>query len=256
VTMKITVLGSGTSTGVPMVGCHCRGCSSVDPRDKRSRASLLLQYDGHTVLIDTSTDLRQQMLREAVPQIDAVLYTHSHADHVNGIDDLRGFNFLHKEIVPCYGSPETLAILQSGFGYIFEELNGSGYRPLMSAHHMPPILDLFGLEIRAIPLMHGKTETLGFRFGNCAYLTDCNAIPPASLPLLGGLEVLIIDGLRWTPHTTHFNIEQAIAATGALQAGRTVLTHLTHDVLHVEESRLPGGYEFAYDGMIFECSAG
>jgi len=192
------------------------------------------------------------MLREKVSHVDAVLFTHAHADHVNGIDDLRGFHFLHKEIVPCFASSMTLETLFKGFGYIFNEIEGSGYTPLLDAHEIQGDFDLFGKTVTPVPLIHGKTESLGFRIGNIAYLTDCNAIPDSSLPLLQNLELLIIDGLRWNPHPSHFNVETAIAATRALNASKIVLTHLTHDVLFSEGSRLPSGYEFAYDGMTFE----
>jgi phosphoribosyl 1,2-cyclic phosphate phosphodiesterase len=250
--MKITILGSGTSTGVPMVGCDCPVCISDDPRDKRTRASLLLGYDERSVLIDTSTDLRQQVLRQHVRRIDAVLFSHAHADHVNGIDDLRGFHFLHKEIIPCFASPETLEALQGGFSYIFTEHEGSGYTPLLSANVINTPFELFGRMITPIPLLHGRTRSLGYRIGNFAYLTDCSAIPETSLELLRGLELLIIDGLRWAEHPFHFNIAGAIAAAQQLTVPRTILTHLTHQIAHAEENRLPTGFELAYDGMEFD----
>ncbi len=250
--MKVTILGSGTSTGVPMVGCNCRVCSSEDPRDKRTRASLLVQHGGRNILIDASPDLRFQSLREGIQQIDAVLFTHSHADHVNGIDDLRGFHFLHKEIIPCFGSRTTLETLLNGFRYIFHEHEGSGYAPLLKPVEIADSFELFGVTITPVPLRHGRTQALGFRIGSLAYLTDCNGIPPESLALLEGLDVLVIDGLRWNPHPFHFNIEEAIAVTTPLRAVRTVLTHLSHDVLFADGATLPPGYEFACDGMTFD----
>lgn len=215
--MKITILGCGTSTGVPMVGCDCPVCASGDPRDKRTRASLLMRYNDHAVLVDTSTDLRRQALRQHIRRIDAVLFSHAHADHVNGIDDLRGFHFLHKEIIPCFASRATLETLQSGFSYIFNEHEGSGYTPLLAAREINAPFELFGQVIIPIPLLHGRTFSLGYRIGNFAYLTDCNAIPGPSLELLQGLELLVIDGLRWTEHPFHFNITGAIAATRQLK---------------------------------------
>ncbi len=250
--MKITILGSGTSTGVPMVGCSCPVCTSDNPRDTRTRASLLLSYDDHAVLIDTSTDLREQALRHQIRRIDAVLFTHAHADHVNGIDDLRGFHFLHKEIIPCFASQETLKTLKSGFSYIFNEHEGSGYSPLLAPHEVNGPVELFGRTITPIPLQHGRSSSLGYRIGNAAYLTDCSAIPASSLGLLHGLELLIIDGLRWAEHPFHFNIDGAIAAAYRLHAPRTILTHLTHQVAYAEEVRLPPGFELAYDGMEFD----
>ncbi len=249
--MKITILGCGTSTGVPMVGCDCPVCRSENPRDQRTRASLLVSYNDHTILVDTSTDLRRQALREGIRRIDAVLFSHAHADHINGIDDLRGFHFLHKEIIPCYGSKETIGTLQNGFRYIFTELEGSGYSPLLFPHEISAPLVLFGRVIVPIPLQHGKTEALGYRIGNFAYLTDCSAIPESSQELLMGLEVLVIDGLRWAEHPFHFNVSGAIAAARQINAPRTILTHLTHQVSYGDGNRLPEGFEFAYDGMEF-----
>ncbi len=250
--MKITIMGCGTSTGVPMVGCSCPVCTSHDPRDKRTRASLLLSYNDRTVLIDTSTDLREQALRQHIRRIDAVLFSHAHADHVNGIDDLRGFHFLHHEIIPCFASRTTLDILSNSFSYIFDELEGSGYFPLMTAHEIDAPFELFGQTIIPIPLLHGRTSSLGYRIGNFAYLTDCSAIPELSLELLQGVELLVIDGLRWAEHPFHFNIEGAIAAARQIGASRTILTHLTHQIAYSEEAKLPDGVEFAYDGMEFD----
>lgn len=250
--MKITILGCGTSTGVPMVGCDCPVCVSDDPRDTRTRASLLMRYNERTVLIDTSTDLREQALRHHLRRIDAVLFTHAHADHVNGIDDLRGFHFLHKEVIPCFASRTTLETLQCGFSYIFNEHDGSGYTPLMAANEVCVPFELFGEIIIPIPLQHGKTSALGYRIGNFAYLTDCSAIPESSLELLQGVELLVIDGLRWDEHPCHFNIAGAIAAAHQVQASRTVLTHLTHSIAYREASKLPHGFELAYDGLEFD----
>lgn len=247
--MKITILGCGTSTGVPMVGCDCPVCTSDDPRDKRTRASILVSYRERTVLVDTSADLREQALRQHIRRIDAVLFTHAHADHVNGIDDLRGFYFLHKEIVPCFASRETLETLQSGFSYIFNQHHDSGYMPLLLAHEISAPFELFGQSIIPIPLLHGRTLSLGYRIGNFAYLTDCSAIPKPSLELLQGVELLVIDGLRWAEHPFHFNIEGAIAAARQIKATRTIMTHLTHQIAYSEENKLPSGFELAYDGM-------
>ncbi|WP_281184590.1 GPMC system MBL fold metallohydrolase [Trichlorobacter lovleyi] len=250
--MKIIVLGSGTSTGVPMVGCSCPVCSSSDPRDRRSRASLLIRHAGKNILVDSSTDLRSQMLREMVPQIDAVLFTHAHADHVNGIDDLRGFYFLHRQVIPCYACPATMERLLSGFGYAFHQEKGATHPPLLEARVTGGPFDLFGLQVLPVPLEHGVDGSCGYRIGSFAYLTDCSAIPPASLALLQGVATVVVDGLRWSPHPFHFNIEGAIAALRELGVRRMILTHLTHEVRHADERRLPDGVEFAYDGMNFE----
>lgn len=250
--MKITILGCGTSTGVPMVGCGCPVCSSDNPRDKRTRASILITVNGRAVLVDTSTDLRRQVLRHQIQRIDAVLFTHAHADHVNGIDDLRGFHFLHREVIPCFAARETLDTLLNGFSYIFHEQDGSGYTPLLTAHEIDAPFELFGQTVIPVPLVHGKTNSYGYRIGNFAYLTDCSSIPDSSMELLRGLELLIIDGLRWTEHPYHFNIAGATTAARQMGARRTVMTHLTHEIAYADNGRLAAGIEFAFDGMEFQ----
>jgi phosphoribosyl 1,2-cyclic phosphate phosphodiesterase len=250
--MKITILGSGTSTGIPMVGCRCKVCSSNDPRDKRSRASLLVEYNGFYILVDTSTDLRSQAIREEIPKIDAVLFTHTHADHVHGIDDLRGFHFLHRSIIPCYAEEETLSAITERFSYIFTGRSQYGYHQLLEPHVIEGPFKLFGLEITPIPLLHGTIPATGFRFGSFAYLTDCSYFSDDSLALLQGLDILVIDALRYTPHPNHFNITGAIKAAARIGAARTYLTHLTHEVSHTAETELPPGVHLAYDGLSFE----
>lgn len=249
--MKLVILGSGTSTGVPMVGCRCQVCLSSDPHDTRSRTSLLVESNGSTIIVDTSTDLRQQALREKIKQVDAVLFTHSHADHVNGIDDLRGFNFIHRNIVPCYADEATISAITSRFPYIFKGLEVDGYAPLMEAHTLDGSFNLFGCHITPVPLMHGSLTSTGYRFNNAAYLTDCSRIPESSLQLLSDLDLLIIDALRYSTHENHFNINEALQAIAGIRPRRAVLTHLTHEVSHRDSSSLPQGCEFAYDGMTF-----
>jgi len=202
--------------------------------------------------VDTSTDLRMQMLAQKVDKIDGILFTHAHADHVNGIDDLRGFHFLHHRVIPCYGSTATMARLQSGFRYIFTQDEGATHPPLIEPVTIDGPFELFGLRIIPIPLEHGLGVSHGYRIGPFAYLTDCSGIPPASNLLLQGVQTIVIDGLRWSPHPFHFNIENAITAARTMGATRTILTHLTHEVFHAESSRLPQGVEFAWDGMSFE----
>ncbi len=247
--MKITILGSGTSTGVPMVGCHCSVCSSSNPKDKRTRASIMIETGGKYILVDTSPDLRRQALRQQIPHIDAVLLTHPHADHVNGIDDLRGYHFIHRRVIPCHGSRTTMDAVKSKFPYIFRGLEAAGYAPLMEAHATNDPFTLFGQTIVPIHLYHGSMPATGYRIDGAAYLTDCSRIPESSLALLAGLDILIIDGLRYTPHANHFNIEGALRVVEQLKPGRAILTHLTHEVAHADETRLPAGVEFAYDGM-------
>jgi phosphoribosyl 1,2-cyclic phosphate phosphodiesterase len=248
--MKITILGSGTSTGVPMVGCACPVCSSRDSRDKRTRTSILIETSGKCILVDTSTDLRKQAIREKIPRIDAVLFTHSHADHIHGIDDLRGFHFLHKQIIPCYGSRETIDLIAGNFSYIFKGMESDGYAPLLEPHSISRPFELFGKTVIPVPLIHGTSRSTGYRIDATAYLTDCSAIPDSSRDLLGGLDLLIIDALRYTPHFTHFNIDAALRVVVELKPKRTIFTHLTHEVSCRDGERLPDGVELAYDGMV------
>ncbi len=250
--LEITILGSGTSTGIPVVGCDCPVCQSADPRNRRTRCSALINYGPRNILIDTATDLRQQALRENICHIDAVLYTHSHADHMHGIDDLRGFNLRQKEPIPLYGSPRTLERVRDNFNYIFADIEKPGYVPRLSLHPIEAAFQLFELTIVPIPLLHGGMQVFGYRCGPFAYLTDCNGIPDESLPLLENLDLLILDGLRFKPHNTHFNIPQAIQMAQKIGARQTLLTHLSHDVDHPRhDPQLPDGINFAFDGQRF-----
>jgi len=254
-TLKITVLGSGTSTGIPVIGCRCAVCLSDHPYNQRTRCSALLSYGKYNILIDTSTDLRQQVLREDIRHIDAVFYTHSHADHVHGIDDLRGFNLRSKLPIPLYGSEQTLATIRNSFRYIFDKSEPVSYIPRLELHPLNHAVKLFGLEMIPIPMQHGHMQAFGYRCGPFAYLTDCNAIPASSLDLLEDLELLILDGLRFTPHNTHFNIPQAIEMAQTIKAKQTLLTHLSHEVNHpVHDQELPEGINLAHDGQQFSFS--
>lgn len=251
-TLDICILGSGTSTGVPVVGCDCTVCRSSDPHDRRTRCSVLIGYGAHNILIDTATDLRQQALREDIRHIDAVLYTHSHADHLHGIDDLRGFNFRHEGPIPLYGSPRTLERVRDNFSYIFCNGKKKGYVPRLKLNPVEAEFTLFNLPIVPLPLNHGGMQAYGYRIGPFAYLTDCNGIPPESLAQLEDLELLVLDGLRFKPHNTHFNIPQALEMAQRIGARQTLLTHLSHDVEHARHGReLPPGVGFAYDGQRF-----
>ncbi len=249
--LNITILGSGTSTGIPVVGCNCSVCRSTDPRNRRTRCSALLSYAGRNILIDTSPDLRLQALRENICHIDAVLYTHSHADHLHGIDDLRGFNLHSENAIPLFSSNQTLKRIRSNFSYIFDNnIENPGYVPRLSLHPIEAPFELFDLTIIPIPLQHGRMQTLGFRCGPLAYLTDCNEIPENSLAQLENLELLILDGLRFRPHSTHFNITQAVEIAKQINARQTWLTHLSHEVDHPRHNpQLPDKIDFAYDGQ-------
>jgi phosphoribosyl 1,2-cyclic phosphate phosphodiesterase len=248
---KITVLGSGTSVGVPMIGCDCQVCTSTDPRDQRLRPSVLVSYQDHHVLIDTTPDFRTQALRAKIPHIDAILFTHAHADHVMGLDDVRPFNFHHKTRIPIYAAERTMVAIQRSFPYIFDDRKPESSVPKLDAHPIgsEPIA-LFGMEFVPVPILHGTQTILGFRFGNAAYLTDHSAIPEASLELLGGLDVLFLDALRYKPHPTHSTVDQSIRTVECLKPRRAFFTHICHDLAHERaEGLLPHGIRLAYDGL-------
>ena len=248
--LKLTILGSGTSTGVPVLGCHCAVCRSTEPRNNRTRCSALFEWSGHKVLIDTATDFRQQALREGIEQIDSVLYTHAHADHVHGIDDLRTFTLVSGRAIPVYAAPGVLERIQGLFSYIFSESDAPGYRPRLQVNQVTGPFELFGQLVTPVPLVHGSGESLGYRVGNLAYVVDCSAIPESSWSLLQGLEVLVIDALRFRGHESHFSISEAIEVAEQLRVPRTLLTHLTHDIDYPQHAAgLPAGVEFAYDGQ-------
>ncbi len=252
--MRFTLLGTGTSTGIPMIGCNCKTCNSGDPRDKRLRVSVLVESDKGTIVIDTSADFRQQMLTAKVKKLDAVLYTHHHYDHIAGFDDLRAFQFLMHRSPMCYASRETFDHIRRTFPYAFGEAVQSGGGlpniPFEVIDHEK--FGVLGIPIIPIPARHGMIDVLGFRIGDFAYLTDCNAIPEVSIPLLEGLSVLVLDGLRPTPHPTHFSLSEAARIAERIGAQMTYLTHMNHDVLHArDEMTLPDTVRLAYDGLSF-----
>lgn len=255
---KITVLGSGTSVGVPTVGCHCAVCSSEDPRDKRLRPSVLLTYDGCNVVIDTTPDFRTQILRARIDRLDAVVYTHPHADHIMGLDDVRPFNFRQRQHMPIYASAETLAVIRRSFAYIFEEAQRATYVPQLELHELDGSpFDVLGVRFTPVPILHGQATILGFRFGNVAYLTDHSSIPQSSMQMLRGLDVLFLDALRHKPHPTHSTVQQSIETAARLQPRRTFFTHICHDLPHVKtELALPPDIYLAYDGLEIEVAAG
>lgn len=253
-----TVLGSGTSQGVPMIGCRCAVCQSSDPRDKRTRSSIYLAAPEGNILVDTTPDLRQQALREGLDHLDAVLFTHPHADHIMGFDDLRRFCEIQMGPLPIYGSEETLAKVERIFHYAFNPRTiVPGY-----VHVVPHIItgpfELAGIELTPLPVPHGVVSTFGFLFSKngrklLAYLSDCAAVPEPIREIVQNVEVLIIDGLRDKPHPTHLTVRGAVEAALAIGAGRSYLTHLTHEKTHVDRLRdLPAGIEIAYDGMKIE----
>ena len=254
---SVLFLGSGTSHGVPMIGCECAVCLSEDPRDNRMRPSVYLELESGTrVLIDTSTDLRQQCLRFGVRHVDAVVYTHAHADHILGFDELRRFNVMARKATPIYGDAATLGALRRSFAYAFEppaQLGGGV--PEVEVHEITGPFALGGAQFLPLRVMHGRTPVLGFRVGRFAYLTDCNAIPDETLAQLEGLEVLVLDALRHRPHPTHFSLSEAVEMAGRIGAGQTWFTHCCHDLPHAAtNATLPDRMALAYDGLRFACS--
>lgn len=249
---RVTVLGSGTSHGVPMIGCACAVCTSADPRDRRTRPSIYVDVDdGPKILVDTSTDLRQQALANGVLRVDAILFTHSHADHVMGLDDSRRFSQMQKGAIPCYADPLTVASLKKTFFYAFDpHTEKGGGLPQVELHTIDGPFSIGGVLIQPIPLMHGARPIVGFRVGDFAYLTDTNHIPDAAWPLLAGVKTVILDALRHRPHPTHFTVAEAIAAAERIQPQQTYLTHICHDLPHAAtNAALPKGVALAYDGL-------
>jgi phosphoribosyl 1,2-cyclic phosphate phosphodiesterase len=249
--LKITVLGSGTSVGVPTIGCHCAVCSSADPRDNRLRPSILIGYEGHNVVIDTGPDFRFQALRAGMERVDAILFTHSHADHIMGLDDVRPFNFRQKERIPIYATGPTMAAIQRCFEYVFDGGKKESNIPQLDVKLLDgAAVNVFGLEFLPIPVLHGTQTILGFRFGAAAYLTDHSDIPETSMERLRGLDVLFLDALRYKPHPTHSTVERSLKVVERLAPRRTFFTHICHDLGHARaESMLPPHVRLAYDGL-------
>ena len=252
--ITVTFLGTGTSTGVPVVGCSCRICTSAEPKNKRLRQSVKIEAGGKQILIDTTPDLRQQLLRDPMPRLDFILFTHSHSDHLMGLDDIRPFNFRQREAIYAFANPMTAKAVRRAFSYIWNESQIGGGKPQLELHEVEGRFTHEGVEVTPIPVTHGDWTILGFRIGDFAYITDTNGIPPSSMRLLEGVRVLALDGLRPSPpHPTHFTIDEAIAAARRVGVPTTYLIHLTHDIDHHPfEATLPEGFKLAYDGLRLE----
>ena len=254
--LELTFLGTGTSNGIPVIGCDCAVCHSSDPRDRRSRSSAIIRDNERIYLIDTATELRSQALALGLDRVDAVLITHAHADHTGGFDDLRRFNELMGRHLPVYANSITAAMLRERYAYAFvDQYPFYGGKPDLILHEVTGPFTPFEREIVPIPVFHGRLPILGFRTGSIAYVTDAKVIPGDALELLRDLDVLVLNGLRDRPHPTHLSIPEAVDLVGLLQPRRAFLTHLSHEISHAAAGRLlPPGIEIAYDGLVAESS--
>jgi len=251
--LKVTFLGSGTSLGVPEICCNCDVCTSGDPKNNRLRPSVLINCNNMSIIIDTTPDLRMQALKYNVDKIDAILYTHNHADHVFGLDDIRRFNFLQGKPIPCYRNEKTIEWIKNIFSYILEDSKYKFFLPKIDFNIINGRFHIGDCEVVPIELMHAEMVVLGYRMGRFAYLTDCNMIPDKSRELLTGLDVLVLDALRRKPHVAHFSLQEAIKEAHKIKAKRTVFTHIGHDLDHQKTNeQMPGNMELAYDGLVIE----
>jgi len=255
---RVTVLGSGTSHGVPMIGCSCAVCRSDDPRDRRTRPSIHVAVgNGPSILIDTSTDLRTQALTHGVTKVDAILFTHSHADHIMGMDEVRRFNAIKGGSIPAYADERTAGDLRRTFSYVFDPPSEKGGGiPQVTLKTVSGRFNVESIGVETVPIFHGSRPILGFRLGSFAYLTDCNRLADEAWSILDGVDTLILDALRHRPHPTHFTVAEALEVVSRVKPRQTYFTHICHDLPHVAtNASLPAGVELAYDGLTFDVEA-
>lgn len=253
--MKVTFLGTGTSQGVPVIGCSCPVCLSLDYRDKRLRSSVHIEVDGQSFVIDTGPDFRQQMLRERIPRIDAIIFTHAHRDHTAGLDDVRAYNFMQNMDMPIYGTPTVLEQLRTEYDYAFVDHTYPGIPRLdLKAIGDDPFM-VNGVEVTPLPVMHLNLPVFGFRINNFCYITDANHIPDDTILKMRGSDVLVLNALQQEPHVSHFNIEEAIQQAGRIGASRTYFTHISHKLgkYNLITPELPNGICLAFDGLKVNC---
>jgi phosphoribosyl 1,2-cyclic phosphate phosphodiesterase len=252
--MRIVLLGSGTSAGVPTLGCRCAVCRSDNPRNKRMRTSAYIETGGRRFLIDCGTDFRSQAIANGVEDVDFVLLTHTHADHVGGLDDLRAFNMVHRHPISVFGTRETLDEVRSRFAYCFRPAPPGGGIPEFDMHEISGEFDAQGITVRPVPVFHGKMPILGFRIGNFAYLTDVSEVPEPSFELIDGVDVLVTSALRHRPHPTHMSLGEAVKVAERVGARQTWFIHMCHDLEHeATNATLPPGIRLGFDGLTFEA---
>lgn len=252
--MKVTFLGTGTSQGVPVIGCTCTVCQSLDYRDKRLRCSVHVQTNNQSIVIDTGPDFRQQVLRERINQLDAILFTHSHKDHVAGLDDVRAFNHMQKADMPIYGDESVLAQLKTEFYYAFEKNKYPGIPQLQLNAISDQPFNMGGVTVMPLPVMHYRLPVLGFRIHNFSYITDANHIPESTFDRLKGTHTLVLNALQQERHISHFNLEEALAVAKRVNATQTYFIHISHRMgLHkTVERALPNSVALAFDGLTIE----
>lgn len=249
----LTVLGSGTSMGVPTIGCNCKVCTSPDAHDRRTRPSIMLEYGGHVVLIDSTPDFREQALRERITRLDAVLYTHAHADHILGLDDLRPLTFKREQKLPLYADEDTAKIIERMFAYVFDPHSTYSTRPQVTLHRLNGALVLFGAKFQPLRVLHGDSAITAYRFGTAAYLTDFRSIPDATMSALHGLDILFLDALRRRPHPTHSSLDESLQVVEKLAPKRAFFVHMSHELGHEEtNASLPAHIRLAHDGLKLE----
>lgn len=253
--MTVTFLGTGTSQGVPVIGCDCAVCRSLDYRDKRLRSSVHIDVGGQSFVIDTGPDFRQQMLREHIKRVDAIIFTHAHRDHTAGLDDVRAYNFLQKADMPVYGRQAVLSQLKVEYAYAFQETRYPGIPQIALNEISDDPFTINGVTIVPLPVMHLNVPVLGFRIGNFCYITDANYIPDATLERMKNTEVLVLNALQHEPHISHFNVEQAVEQVNRIRPEKAYFTHISHKLGRHALVNLPDGIELAYDGLKVSCGS-